>query len=156
VVEDESTAVSPDRPPSGGPARIEDDAAAAALAFDAVVDEMIAEFSVSEVATQEGEDPPAFSSSPRDDEGDILAELELADGMDREVEVEVPAIAIVPRPVPSAPEEGDYEPLDVGDDLYPGIAHALNRGAEGIEEPAPADADVPEGRSATGTGTRLS
>jgi hypothetical protein len=111
------------------PARIEDRKDAEAAAFDAVVEEMVAEFSKVEVTARA---TPAPTADRFVDEADAL-ELEL----DAALDLLARALEVVPADDEAVMRGTDYEPLEVGEDLYPGEAYVLNRQAEGLGEPAP-------------------
>jgi hypothetical protein len=116
-----------DEPATVQPAPIGDVAVEEGLAFDAIVEEMVADFA--RVASATGEQAPKVEES--DDE-----ELALADALDME------------WAAPST-EVAAAEPLAVGDDLYPGEAFALNHDAEGLDAPAaPGVTDAEAGASA--------
>jgi hypothetical protein len=120
------TAEHADGPATGRPALVEDTDAVEGLVFDAVVEEMVAEFTRVEVATR--------AQTPARADGADDLEPGLADAMDQEAEVG----GSVPSKVEPVIRATAVEPLEVGDDLYPGEAFALNREAQGLDEPAPA------------------
>jgi hypothetical protein len=115
-------------PAADEPARIDEkkSAEAEAVAFDAVVDEMVADFSKVEVADK------ATPAAPIVDEADAL-DLELAETLD----LVTRAIDAAPSKAETVMQGTDYQPLEVGEDLYPGEAYVLNRDAEGLGASAP-------------------
>ena len=144
MIADALLAESAGAPGQGPPVAVEDARAAEdaeALAFGAVVEEMIAGFSTLDIVDQtEVSAPEAVPADAAD-----LEELGLGDAMDREAELAMQGL--------------DYEPLEVGDDLYPGEAFVLNREADGFDEPiatpvAEANRDIPSGNQ-LGTAVRL-
>jgi hypothetical protein len=108
-----------------------DAAAAEAVAFDAVIDEMVADFSRAEIRPR----PTA----------DDLAGLDFDDAMELVAE----AIANVPAQPRADPETKGDQPLEIDDELYPGEAYVLNREADGLPDPAQVS---PEGESEDAAG----
>jgi hypothetical protein len=100
-----------------------DSAAAEAVAFDAVIDEMVADFSRAEVRPR----PTA----------DDLAGLDFDDAM----ELVAGAIANVPAQPRADPETKGDQPLEIDDELYPGEAYVLNREADGLPDSAQVSPD---------------
>jgi hypothetical protein len=135
---DELMAELADQPASDEPARTEgeDTTTSADRAFERVVEEMVADFSPDEAAnpTPADREPAPQADEPTDTEEASLAERP------SEVEVAMPS------------SETDDASLDVGDDLYPGLACTLNRQSDGLGEPATVtapttatDGDAPTG-----------
>jgi peptidoglycan DL-endopeptidase CwlO len=96
--------------------------------FTAVVEEVLASFRESDV-TVDGKPISAIAPIPAESPNPIKTET---------VIVIEPAVTAAPAPVQA-------DPLEVGDDLYPGLAYALNFASDGcseIEHPAPVVAEV--------------
>jgi hypothetical protein len=128
-----------DEPEPDAPAGIDEPTVSADLVFDAVVDEIVAEFARDVIA------PPAPLPGPS-----TLATSQALVEPDRsEAEVqddpadsslETSEKVVMTGPLVEAEVQGpQYEPFDVGDDLYPGLAYSLNFDADGIDEPLQAD-----------------
>jgi hypothetical protein len=113
--------------------------AAEALVFDAVIDEMVAEFSRAEVS------PPALADVKPALPVDALDDFDLGLDLDDTMEFVAEAIATAPARSEATPAASAYEPLELDDELYPGETYVLNRG-----EPAPAVQEV-ESEGSTGS-----
>lgn len=118
-------------------AGLDDDSAKIDADFASVVDEMERRFSedaaralgrIETSATSDGVGPQkaeATASSPTNDASSIAP-----------VKKVEPVVSVVPADAAAQTVNNSaIEPLEVGDDLYPGLAYELNRAAEGLSGP---------------------
>lgn len=129
------------------PARGEDPFVIDDRAFEAVVEEMVAGFIKEEetIAATRGRSTAETADSSTGPAAD--AESERSDALPGDVEgggLDPSGTTTTTTTTEAATDVSISEPLEVEDDLYPGLAFALNREAEGISRPDTDDGRLPE------------